>query len=267
MSAEDLAKQFADLLLKIQTAQPAESSQSAEARRAADVASRLSSLLTKFGAPSAAQLPLEHCLFLATGANIEPAPKNPVPRPPNAEFGRWFDSRRTAEGLRIADALRPGSGFYQEYSNWAPVVSFLFDWFVRFAQFSSCNELPEAVRTALVPAVESLSKVVELSTTVLDQRLLQAAHVGTPLEDAWKTLATAVRLGDQKNTFQGDLTQSTVSAIQSAQQKAAVKAQSERKVRATKAREQGSSGQKQARFRKGSGGKRRDSTPDSEPSA
>ena len=266
MSVEDLAKQFADLLLKIQTAQPAESSQSAEARRAADVLSRLSSLLTKFGAPSAAQIPLEHCLFLATGTNIEPAPKNPVPHPPNAEIGRWFDSRRMAEGLRIAEALRPGSGFYQEYSNWAPVVSFLFDWFVRFAQFSSCNELLEAVRTALVPAVESLSKVVELSTTVLDQRLLQAVHVGTPLEDAWKTLATAVRLGDHQNAFQGDLTQSTVSAIQSAQQKAAVKAQSEKKVRATKAREQGTSGQKPARFRKGSGGKRRDTPPDPDPS-
>ena len=98
----------------------------------------------------------------------QPAPKNPMPRPPNAEFGPWFDSRRTAEGLWIAEALWPGSGFYQEYSNWTPVVSFLFDWFVRFAQFSSCNELPDAWLTALVPIVESLSKVVELSTTVLD---------------------------------------------------------------------------------------------------
>ena len=127
MSAEDPAKQLADLLLKLQTAQPASSSQSAEDRRKAEVASRLSTILSKFGASSAAQLPLKQCLFLATGANIPPAAKNPVPRPPNAKFGRWFDSRRTAEGLRIAEALRPSSGFYQEYSNWAPVVSFLFD--------------------------------------------------------------------------------------------------------------------------------------------
>ena len=94
--------------------------------------------------------------------------------------------------------------------------------------------------------------------------------MGTPLEDAWKTLTTAVRLGDQQNAFQGDLTQTTVSATQSAQQKAAIKAQSEKKVRASKAREQGPSGQKLARFRKGFGGKRRDSSgptsTDSDPS-
>ena len=61
--------------------------------------------------------------------------------------------------------------------------------------------------------------------------------MGTALEDAWKTLATAIRLGDQQNAFQGDLTQTTVSAIQSAQQKATVKVQSEKKVRASKNRE------------------------------
>lgn len=98
-----------------------EFTESAEDRQDADVASSLTTLLTKFEAGSAAQFCLQQGILLAFSADIEPPAENLVDSSPNGELGRWFNSRQTSEGLRIDDALRTVSGLYQEHSNWGPL--------------------------------------------------------------------------------------------------------------------------------------------------
>ena len=186
----------------------------------------LQDLATRFGA-STEPLPTEDRLFLHSGANILPARKNPVKRPDGAQFGAWFDVLNTADGQRIAQALGPRSGFFAEYSNWAPSVSFFFDLLVHLIELTQSEDLQQAVRSALVGVCAVLAKAVDLSVVTLAQRRIQAAHASTPLEHAWKTLATSVRLGSQESEYTPKLVRDTIDKLREQIQKSSLRAQAD----------------------------------------
>ena len=74
-------------------------------------------------------------------------------------------------------------GCFPEYSNWAPVVSYLFNYWVGFVELCSNTALDNPICMILEPCMQVLAKLVELPTSILDERKIQVAHVDTPLEN------------------------------------------------------------------------------------
>jgi hypothetical protein len=195
---------------------------------AQDSVRHLAALATRFGAPT--NLPLSNLLVLRSGQNVDPSPSNPVPRPA-CEFGEWFDVQDTASGSNVAQALGPRSGYFAEYSNWAPVVSYLFDLQLRFIAVTASPDVPDAIRAAYEPLVTLLSKVTNLAVATLAVRRTQAKHVNTPLSEAYKSLHTNIQLRGTAALYATDLETENSNLIRQQIQKSSIKAQAENAAR------------------------------------
>ena len=156
-------------------------------------------------------------------------------------------------------ALGPRSGFFAEYSNWAPSVSSFFDLLVHLIELTQSEDLQGPVRSALVGVCAVLAKAVDLSVVTLAQRRIQAAHASTPLEHAWKTLATSVRLGSQESEYTPKLVRDMTDKLREQIQKSSLRAQADSRergnhsTRSAHSFSQGSS----AGHRRGGGGRSR----------
>ena len=151
-------------------------------------------------------------LALRTGGNIDVSANNPVPRPP-ATFGKWFDVLNTADGLNVAQSLGSRSGYFAEYQNWAPVVSYLFDLQLRLIAFAASEDVPDSVRAGLEPLVSLYAGVTNLAVSTLSVRRTQADHAGTALSEAYKSLHTNIQLEGAGSRYATNLERETSSLI------------------------------------------------------
>ena len=128
--------------------------------------------------------------FIQDPQAIPSHPRNPFRRPAGTPFGVWFDSLDTARGQQLAAALGQNSGFFQEYLNWAPSVSNLFDLVSRLVPLLAHPETPEPFRQGLFPYVYSLCCTLEQQVALLKVHQVHAKHKGIALEGTWKALLT-----------------------------------------------------------------------------
>ena len=99
--------------------------------------------------------------LLGSPAELHFHPANPLQRPEGARFGVWFDSLETPTGQLLGSQLGVHSGYFQEYLNWAPSVSFLFDLTVRLAHLLYHPATHAAVLDALFPFVFGQAQLLE----------------------------------------------------------------------------------------------------------
>ena len=207
------------------SAPPAPLTDEAIAAAAAEESSRrLAALAQQFGAPR--DLPLAQVLVLRSGANVDSSPRNPVPRPP-AEFGKWFDVLDTADGQHLAQSLGPRSGYFAEYANWAPVVSYQYDLLLRLIAFASSPDIPATIRAGLEPLVSLFAEVIDLAVSTLAVRRTQAAHANSPLAEAYKALHTNIQLAGAASRYTPALERETTNQIRAQIQKSTIKAQAD----------------------------------------
>lgn len=191
---------------------------------------RLHELLVKFAGSE--KLPADLAqLCVPPGGTIPRAASNPVEVPASAIFGNFFDVLDTASGARIGAALGVRSGFFAEFAAWAPVVAGLFDWYIHFLRFCSHPSQGEPLVKALEPFASCLAPIIELAANTLEVHRLHAAHVNTPLSEAYRAVAASVRLEASSGRFLGDTAQSTLKSIRDSQQRAALKHQAEHSQR------------------------------------
>ena len=148
--------------------------------------------------------------------------------PVGTPIGSWFDVLNTSDGQQIAHLLGPRSGFFAEYQNWAPLVCHLFDFTVHTANLGLSMEISAESRLLIEPLAIVLGKLLELGVVILEQRRLQADHAGTPLEHAWKTLATAVRISSAQEKYTSKLGGETADKLREQVQKSSLRAQADR---------------------------------------
>ena len=125
--------------------------------------------------------PVEQIL-LRNPAHLVHQPLNPVEKPNGVNFPFWFDSACTPSGQRLSARLGENSGFFQEYLNWAPVVSWLFDVVAAQCQLLIHPQTPPVFRKAWFPYFHALASVLELASSLLQVHSVHAQHHGTPLD-------------------------------------------------------------------------------------
>ena len=140
-------------------------------------------------------------------------PRNPFHRPPGVPFGTWFDSGDTAQGQALASKLGANSGYFQEYLNWAPSVSNLYDLVANLVQILGHEQTPEAFRQGLFPQLYNLCGLLEHQVALLRVHTVHAKHQGTALEGTWKALLTQIRLQANQSTFQPGIIEETLEKI------------------------------------------------------
>lgn len=156
--------------------------------------------------------PLEAYL-LQHPADLPQQRRNPVARPPAVEFPSWFNAAHTAQGQLLASQLGPNSGFFQEYLNWAPSVSWLFDLVAGLVQLTAHPSTPAPFRDALFPFVYGFGAVLEQTITLIKIHEVHGQHAGTPLDGTWRALQTQIRLQGTSSTYSGEVVADTLDRI------------------------------------------------------
>ena len=151
--------------------------------------------------------------LLGSPAELHFHPANPLQRPEGARFGVWFDSLETPTGQLLGSQLGVHSGYFQEYLNWAPSVSFLFDLTVRLAQLLYHPATHAAVRDALFPFVFGQAQLLEQQISLLRIHSVQGQHIGTALDGTWRALLTQVRLQANQSKYQPEIISDTLQRI------------------------------------------------------
>ena len=116
-------------------------------------------------------------------------PMNPIQRLEGARFGIWFDSLETPAGQFLGSQLGVHSGYFQEYLNWAPSVSFLFDLTVRLAQLLYHPATQNGVHDALFPFIFGYAQLLEQQVSLQRIHCVHGQHQGTALEGCGVRLA------------------------------------------------------------------------------
>ena len=156
--------------------------------------------------------PVEQYL-LQRPTDLTQQPANPVQRPDGAQFGVWFDSLETPTGQLLGSQLGIHSGYFQEFLNWAPSVSFQFDLTVRLAQLLGHPGTHDAVRNVLFPFVFGYAQLLEQQLSFLRIHTVHGQHIGTALDGTWKALLTQVRLQANRSRYQPELITETLQRI------------------------------------------------------
>ena len=138
---------------------------------------------------------------------------NPVERPDGVRFPLWFDSLETPTGQLLGSRLGVQSGFFQEYLNWAPSVSWFYDLTARLCQLCVHPHTPSAFRDALFPFVFGYAEILEQAVALLQIHAVHAQHHGTALDGAWRALQTQVRLQATTNRFCAEIITDTLDRI------------------------------------------------------
>lgn len=126
---------------------------------------------------------------------------NPVPCPPGIRFPEWFDVRHTAAGAAVAAALGPNSGYFQEYSSWAPFVAWIFDLTAAWLHLTAHPDLPPEIRAINLPYLHALVTCVERLDASLSLHQVHADQKGTLLDGTWRALQSNLRLGGAYRRF------------------------------------------------------------------
>ena len=138
---------------------------------------------------------------------------NPIEQPSGVQFPFWFDSRSTPTGQRLGSALGESSGFFQEYLNWAPSVSWLYDLVAHFCQLIVHPQTLPAVREVLFPYFHGFASILELQLSLIQIHSVHGEHHGTALDGTWKALQTQIRLQATTNQYRPGLLTDTLDRI------------------------------------------------------
>ena len=112
-------------------------------------------------------------------AAIPKADVNPVPSPSHVQrWGDPFDVGSTAEGQRIKLALGAGSGYYQEYRTWAPLVSHLIDLTAHLLRIAAHPAFSADSRLLIGPIATGLEHLSRQTLGALDVHRLHAKFAG-----------------------------------------------------------------------------------------
>lgn len=111
-------------------------------------------------------LPLETYL-LRDPAALPRQRRNPIERPDGVQFPLWFDSLETPTGQLLGSQLGVQSGFFQEYLNWAPLVSWFYDLTARLCQLCVHPHTPQPFRDALFPFLFGYAGLLEHSVGLI----------------------------------------------------------------------------------------------------
>lgn len=147
--------------------------------------------------------PLE-ATWLSDPRFLRRAANNPVARPDGACAPHWFDVKHTAEGLAIANALGPNSGYFQEYASWAPSVSWLFDSVAGIVELLAHPHLPSHIRDLFLPYLYAQVQIVGAQHSLLALQRIHAHQKGTGLEGSWRALQAGIRANALDSRFKTD---------------------------------------------------------------
>lgn len=125
----------------------------------------------------------------------------------------------------VKQALGEHSGFFDEYSSWAPVAAHLYDVFTHLLVFVSHPSLTTAVKEVFTSFVATLAAVVNLATDTIEVHHIHAKTTGTPLADAHQAVTAAIRLDAETQKFGGPTLGAAFSKIKDIQQKSLYKSQ------------------------------------------
>lgn len=126
-------------------------------------------------------------------------PQNPVPRPEGLAFGSgWFSATHTVAGNRVVQGLGVNSGYGQEYLNWYPVTSYLFDLVGALTQVLLSAGLSDSEKVLLLPFLKGSKDVLELATANLEVLRLKVDKPELPI---WNIVKDNIRLQGLPGTY------------------------------------------------------------------
>lgn len=153
-------------------------------------------------------------------------PQNPVPRPEGLGFGSgWFSATHTIPGSRVLQGLGNHTGYGQEYLNWYPVTSYLFDLVGALTQVLVSAGLTDSDKILLLPFLKGSKDILDLATANLEVLRLKVDEPELPV---WAIVKDNIRLHGLPGTFVPEAVREQIRKVEDKRQIASVKVAVER---------------------------------------